>query len=376
MTSNWIRIPLLFWVLTTLGAGCTQIYDAEVEITEDLLVVNALLTDQLSSQEVRLYNTDAYAQSIEQEPEENAVVYIEDSGGTRFYFTENEPGVYVHDSLDAHQGEIYTLHIALSGGAQYQSLPQKLTPAAALDNLYADFTMESIDFHDHNNEIVLEEAEGFTIFSDLNFQSASSEHIRFDSEVMFQYQMVIPVELCPVYIPEDPLFCTIYTPQDPPRLYCRTKIPLHDVPDLAEPDFQNANPDFLQHQLGFIPFSRKYYPLSFSGRVDRRILLISQFSITTEAFLFYKQMREQLFAENALFDPVATQIRGNIFCTSDPDRIALGLFEVAGKSSQSFVMGYEPLTSEDTYVREIPDLSFLPRHQCFLEIIPPHWIYD
>jgi hypothetical protein len=40
-------------------------------------------------------------------------------------------------------------------------------------------------------------------------------------------------------------------------------------------------------------------------------------------------MLDQLNAANNLFDPISTQLMGNIHCTSDSSKIALGYFDAA-----------------------------------------------
>lgn len=76
-----------------------------------------------------------------------------------------------------------------------------------------------------------------------------------------------------------------------------------------------------------------------------------------------------------MFDPVATQLYGNIKCVTSEDTIALGLFEVSGKASSTFALNPEPFREENIFFVKTHDLDHLPGHECFLETIPPLWIY-
>ncbi len=365
-----IFIPLLLFLVS-----CQEVYDADIRKRDDFLVVRALVTDREGEHIVQLKNTVAYGQRLNQEPERNAVVYVDDGEGNRFDFQETEPGIYIHNGGFAVENQTYILHIELADGHVYQSLPQRLNEVQPLDSIYGEFMSKLQDIPDHNNELVPTWVQGIELYTDLDMSGDFARRLRFEPQLLIQYSQIVAVEVCYEYVPQDSSFCDMYDDDDPPWLFCRTKVPLGTEINLTRPVFDMPTGDTYQHNLGFVPRDKRFYPLKFNGQFDRRILLARQYGLTEDAFEFYRDIIEQMTAENALFDPIATQITGNIICTSDPERIALGLFEVAGASVQSFVMNHEPLDRNDIWLKEIPDLSFLPDHRCHLETIPEFWIY-
>lgn len=357
--------------------SCTEIWDGKIRPREDILVVKALLSDAPNGQFVELYTTSGYGQEISQTPEQGARVWVESEQGQQWSFLEIQPGMYRQESLRAQKGVSYKLFVELADGSRFESVAQTLMPVRPLDTILGVFGDRLIDIYDHNLDLQPQWAQGIELYTDLDMGGEFAKRIRFDNQVLFQYQVVLNDSLiCLQYMPGAYHICHNIDPRDPPRMNCRTRLPLNDVVNISLPDFDLATGELYQHPLGFAPRDRIYYNLSFPGTLFRRALIVEQFGLTEEAFHFYRQIREQLLAENALFDPVATQITGNMRCVSDPDRIVLGLFEVAGSSRQTFVMSYEPWQPHNIWLREIQDLSFLPAHECFYETIPAHWIFN
>lgn len=365
-----------FFSFILLLISCTEVWDGNIKPADDLLVVKALITDQEGPQTVELYNTAGYGQRAQQSPQSGAIVYVQDEMGQQWMFNETTAGKYIIDNLIAQTGKAYVLHVELEDGSRYESAPQILQTVLPLDTIIAESASSFIDMYDHDLELVPEWVQGVELYTDIDMEAGFSRRIRFVNEVMFQYNVVLRNRLvCLQYLPGNYLVCNHIDPLDPPRMSCRTRLPLNDVVNLTMPGMDLPVGDVYQHNLGFAPLARRYYNLFFPGLLDRRVLITSQYSLTDEAFNFYRQIREQLLAENAIFDPVPTQITGNMRSVSDPDRAVIGLFEVAGKTSQTFVFSHEPWQTGSVWLKEIDDLSFLPQHECLLETIPDHWIF-
>ncbi len=365
---------LLLAVASTIASSCTEVYDGHTKLSEEVLVVRALLTNQDEPQKVVLQNTTGFGQELQQQPVRFAFVYVENQDGEKFTFSEQEPGVYVNEEIQAEENQQYTLRIELRSGHVYQSLPQELNPVSPLESVYGFYDSKLTDIPDNMGEPIPTYMEGVEVFTDLNTDDQFSNLIRFQPEILYQYRERIHFELCTLFVPHDHDYCTIYSADDPPILHCRTKRPLKGDVNLVDPEFESVVGDLYQHSLGFVPKEKKHIPLSFNGSIDARILLTNKLGLTDEAYSFYRAMKEQLAADNALFDPVATQLEGNITCITEPGKIVLGLFEVSGSEKQSFVLNKEPPVPGDIEFNEIPDLSFLPEHRCFLETVPEFWV--
>ena len=72
------------------------------------------------------------------------------------------------------------------------------------------------------------------------------------------------------------------------------------------------------------------------------ILKIDQYSLTREAYTFWTDIQKLEETEGEIFDPIATQLRGNMRCISNDEILMLGLFEVASKITTPAFVNYIP----------------------------------
>ena len=100
------------------------------------------------------------------------------------------------------------------------------------------------------------------------------------------------------------------------------------------------------------------------------ILETRLYSLNQTSAIYYRELNDQLSYEGKLFDPVAVQLKGNMTCVSDPDKPALGLFEVSSCTAKSYW-----LWNFDGFVKYQPieDTSGLPVSGASKDI---HWFWQ
>jgi hypothetical protein len=95
-------------------------------------------------------------------------------------------------------------------------------------------------------------------------------------------------------------------------------------------------------------------------------------SIDEEAYTYWKNIEKQIYNEGKLFDPINTQVYGNLSCKTDPERLVLGYFSASSVSNYAF---YSYLRSDSTiYSRKVeidPDTLEIR----YDSILPPVWIW-
>jgi len=80
-------------------------------------------------------------------------------------------------------------------------------------------------------------------------------------------------------------------------------------------------------------------------------ILLNQFSISEEAYIFLNELENNTENVGSLFDPQPGRIVGNVRCVTNPEEYVLGLFSARDKKSQRFFLDS----------RELPDYpSVLP----------------
>ena len=75
------------------------------------------------------------------------------------------------------------------------------------------------------------------------------------------------------------------------------------------------------------------------------VLLIKQYSISEETFRFYEQLKATTEELGTLFDPIPTEVIGNVRNTGNPDETVLGFFSADGYDSQRIFIDKAELNS-------------------------------
>jgi len=132
-----LRKHLIFLLLVCMLCTCIDPYSPKLNAFESLLVVDAFLTNENRSYNVRLSRTIP-AQNIKPSMVSGALVIIKDENGNNSQLQQTSAGIYKTDSL-LFQGEIgntYTLYIKTAEGTEYQSEPCLMYPVQQIDSVY------------------------------------------------------------------------------------------------------------------------------------------------------------------------------------------------------------------------------------------------
>ncbi|KFF07042.1 DUF4249 domain-containing protein [Flavobacterium reichenbachii] len=123
-------------IFAVLAFGCTTPYNYQTQEFEDLLVVEATITNQLKFQEIKISRTYTLEESTPK-VETGAAVYITDNLGDRYDFQEKN-GTYVSlNQFQASSGRAYQLHVLTKDGKTYISTAEKLPQQTQIDHLEA-----------------------------------------------------------------------------------------------------------------------------------------------------------------------------------------------------------------------------------------------
>lgn len=116
--------------------GCTTPYNYQANGFEDVIVIEATITNEYKFQEIKLsrtYTLDESAPKFETE----AVVYVSDDVGNKYEFDEGD-GTYISATqFQASPDRQYQLHVLTKNGRSYVSSTEKLTTQTPIENLKA-----------------------------------------------------------------------------------------------------------------------------------------------------------------------------------------------------------------------------------------------
>jgi hypothetical protein len=80
-------------------------------------------------------------------------------------------------------------------------------------------------------------------------------------------------------------------------------------------------------------------------------------------------------SEGKLFDPIITQLNGNIKCLTHPEKKAIGFFEASSINYSAYTVDFRNLKNFQPYIIKIPYILPPESNGCKLKNPPPFWIF-
>src|SRR5664280_2073504 len=299
--------------------SCSKVYDPHIDTSQNVLVVDGRITTKTDAYHIVLTYAKPFNSSEKGTPSIGANVYVTDDMGNSFKFNERNKGDYVSDSLQftGQPGHIYRLHIVTRDGTEYESDPQRIFPKVDPDNVYAEY----------DNEVVLNSYSGLKvnthgadILVDISNHSDTLPRFRMTSNLVTQYYYyeTLPIDIHTKYIFE---------------FYCWQTINANTTINMTGGEYFLNSASIKKHPVCFLDDNFYVWAIIYDCLINladttgsalangyqfydihHRILYLSTYTLNTETYLYYKSLDEQMQSEGKLFDPVASQLTGNIKC--------------------------------------------------------------
>lgn len=353
--------PVLIIVVISFSmlGSCYKPYDAGLDENKKILVVNGLITNEDVSYRVQLSYALPFDSSGTSQPAYATNVHVTDESGNYYAFHELGNGYYASDSLQftGQPGSTYTLHINTVDGDIYQSDPQRLFPFEYPDRVYTEF-----DYQETLSKIsglkVL--THGANILTDIRNESDTMPRYRFTTNLVTEYIFV----LCP---PGSE--CDFY--------YCWQTENANANVNLTGGEYSINAASVNKHAVGFIDDDLYCYSMIYFKpyMISARIIYLNQYTLSNEAYLYYKNIDELLRSDGKLFDPIATQINGNIKCLNHPENKVFGFFEVSSVSNTSYKVDFRNLVNGQPSLTMVPYILPPEPKGVWINKVPPFWVY-
>ncbi len=311
--------------LSLVFNSCVEPFEGVDFITdfEDILVVNANLTNELKRQEVVLTRSFRFDEE-EAQNEENAMVIVVDDQGTELLFEEVSPGHYLSEMAFAAQPDRqYTLTITTENGNNYGSTAMGLpTASTQIDALYAE-------------RIVTDDGDdGIGIFVDSFDASGSSNYYRHEFVETFKI-------IAPYWSPLDAVVVIEGINTFDVRAILREQ---EEQVCFGE----NRNTDILINStVGLDEDRLERYGINFISSDNyilshRYSILVRQYVQSAEAFSYFETLKGlSQNSGNVFSEDQPGFLQGNIFSLDDPDENVSGFFEVTTVDEQRIFFNYE-----------------------------------
>ncbi len=367
------KITIYYFILITLFAACQKVYyPDDIDASLDIPVIEGYIYDTPGPYKVELFWATAFDERSNN-PIRNARVTVSDNLGNSATLTETHPGVYLTNKEDitGTPGRLYTLHVELEDGSIFESAPTLMESPEEIDTIYAEIGEKEYISKSHFGELIITRIGGLYVYTNINTGQGGKRFFRFDNRLVSQKHYYVHL-----YPPPDTLNPERERSREPVDVYCWTISGLNDMVNIKSTFNSNTEQVIKRHNLGFLPY---YYDPRWqddtTGPVTLRgwIVTTTAYSVTENAYEYYNSVIKQLSAEERIFDPVPSQIKGNIYCITDTTRVVLGLFEVSSRTVRHTAFNWS--TARNSYdILNLQEYIGPPDNGCQDTIMPDFWI--
>jgi hypothetical protein len=328
------RLLQRFFSLCLLTAiACVDVYEIGTLKSEEALVVDGVFSDIFKRHQIFISRTTSFNQKYFK-AEEGAEVTITDQDENVTTLSETKPGIYETPETAAVNGATYTLKIKTAAGKRYTSTEVLFKSGPDIDAVNSRY-VETSNGKGVEISVNTEDPTGQTRFYRWNFIETYEVRTPFPSvwrwlggnEVIFREDSI---DICYV---TDTL----------------RNILTHTTKNLEQDKV-------VDKALKFIP--EDSYSLT-----HKYSMLVQQFALSEEAFLYWENLRQTSEQQGTLSDRQPGTLPGNIISIDDPSETVIGFFEACKVSEKRIFVSYVDFYKEG-FVRP-------PRMRSYcLEILP------
>ena len=316
----WTFRVISFLILTLIFDGCVETFEIPTANEfQNVLIVEATITDVFGVQEIKLSRTGPLG-SDELFPELGASIQIRQGNGTAYAFLGTSSEIYRSEiPFAAEPGVSYVLEIQTQSGEVFSSSPQQLPRASTIALLEA-------------NSIVDEDrGEGVQIFLSSTAEGDEPQFYRYEYEEAYR-----------IVAPQWSSFETYVVTENPPNVGIRRR----QQEELICYGVSRST-EILQFTTeGLVSNAVIDFPLRFLEKrnpfiAHRYSILVKQFSISPEAYRYYRTLRELSGQGNLLSQQQPGFLPGNVIAEDGNIGDVSGYFCIASLSERRIFFDYD-----------------------------------
>jgi Domain of unknown function (DUF4249) len=281
----------------TVFSGCVEPFDAEVSASQlDILIIDGYINVGPGETRITLSKVSALDQEGGMMHEEGADVRIENNAGEAFLLNETEDGIYTSDNLNLPADKQYRLYVSLSNGKEYSSELQtpKITPP--IDSVHWEYKPDLLYIYSNSHD-----ATNATRYYRWAYQEDWQIKTPFKSELKYDKN-----ENPPIFERPDPEMLDMHN--------CWKKIKSNGLIFGSTAVLTN---DVIKFPVVTIPHSSERISVKYS-------IIVNQHTITQAEFNYLTLMNKNSTQTGSFFDPMPSQLFGNIKRMDDPDETVIG----------------------------------------------------
>jgi len=295
--------------IVTLFVSCEEYYKPDLEEVPGLLVVESRLTNDPKQNFVKLSTARGFYSTSPVDWIRVSSVELIEAYGQVIKASETDPGYYTFEYTPV-PGKTYILRISYQDDV-YESDPVLMPPLPTLDTLYANHKIEQSYQTDAYGKPQKIQIPGREIGIDAPITNGIQYY-------HFHWRAILQWTYSPPALNGPP----------PPSYYGWISRYDKDLFNIAGPKEFTVGDQVKNHPILSLAYNSQIYLDSIEKIAMGWILIVDQYGISKQSYNFHKYLNSQFSAEGNLFEPIVTQVYGNIHCKTDASKIALGFFDV------------------------------------------------
>lgn len=349
-----MKKALIYIVVWLTMLGCEDVYRPEIMDIAEFPVIEARITNNPAFNYIIISRTTKFTDQLTFNPVSDAKVEIMKEDGTFYPATPTTAGYYSFNYALEPQKR-YKLRIIFDDEL-YESNWETLPPLPAIEKFYVE-PHEQVNYS--NNLYGVPQKyyiKGFQVSVDLPVTADNKYYLfRWHSYLQF----VIPKQSS--------------------RSYEWLSFTKTSSDNMAEPPIHSYSSIISKHELMFNTLDYISY-LDTADYPERKkamdlgwIFEIDQYGQSDGAHQFFQSAAKQLKAEGQLFDPMYSQIKGNISCTTNPEKKMLGVFDLCSVTRHQYYV--TDIEAGNIYYHKIDPIWEIPDEGASPRVPPPFWQY-
>ena len=312
-------------VILFVALACLDPYSPPTMRDLRLLVVDGFLNSQTGLARVKLARSQPLESELPYPIEYNAAVFVEGEAGLRFLLPHAGQGIYQAFRSDLQVGSRYRLLITTQEGQSYESDFVELRQSPSLGDVF--WTMDG---------------EGITIRVDAQDPSGNTRYYQWIYEETWQYDA------------DRPGFWIIKggrpqyrTAEERVDICYSTKASSKVLISTSSDQSSDVINDF---PLTYIPAGSRKLSRTYS-------ILVQQRALDAQSYQYWSQLQRTTENLGGLFDPLPSQVNGNLHSTIAGGPVVLGYFSGGGVQEKRIYINFRDLPEELQFVKRRPCMT-------------------
>lgn len=289
-----IKTFFIFVFTGVLAYACREPFDPSITAKKlDVLVIDGYINAGLGKTEIILSKVSALDQSQIVNYEENAEVYIESDASESFLLVESDQGIYVSEDLNLSVDKKYRLYVKLKNNKEYRTglLHVKVTPP--IDSVSWEW-----------------EPDLLYIYVNTHDDQKTSRYYRWSYREDWQIRSQ---EISTLEYREDTILSRPVSEQLQ-MLNCWKKA---TSSGLIFSSSQNLTSDVMKFPITKLPHGAEENRVKYS-------IIVNQHTLTQEEYNYLSLMEKNTTQTGSFFDPMPSQLFGNIINVQDQTELVVG----------------------------------------------------